>query len=138
MTGESVESRLRIIRENLRILDDLAPIPLEEFESSPLHIHATLHQLQATIRALIDVGIYKVRVFGLGSPRTSHEIFEMLESDGYLPDGSAHRFSPIIGFRNRIVHLYDRVDPRIVHRILTENRSDLAELADLLLGVRES
>lgn len=38
----------------------------------------------------------------------------------------------MLGFRNRIVHLYDRVDPQIVYRVLTEDRADLIDLARLL------
>ena len=50
-----------------------------------------------------------------------------------LPPGSAVRFRPVIGFRNRVVHLYDRVDPEIVFRVVKEDRRDLAELLGLLL-----
>jgi uncharacterized protein YutE (UPF0331/DUF86 family) len=32
-----------------------------------------------------------------------------------------------------VVHLYDRIDEKIVYRILTEERGDLAELLELLL-----
>jgi hypothetical protein len=46
--------------------------------------------------------------------------------------GSARRFTAILGFRNRVVHLYDTIDPAIVYRILTEDRHDLIELARLL------
>lgn len=53
---------------------------------------------------------------------------------GLLPPGSAARFTPIFGFRNRVVHLYDRIDPAIVHRILTQERGDLEELARLLVA----
>jgi uncharacterized protein with HEPN domain len=42
--------------------------------------------------------------------------------------------APIFGFRNRIVHLYDRIDERIIYRILREQRDDLAELLDRLLA----
>lgn len=71
---------------------------------------------------------------GLGAPNTSREILERLEDVGLLPKGSTDRFGPIFGFRNRIVHLYDRVDPEIVYRILREDRGDLEELARLLVS----
>ena len=50
-----------------------------------------------------------------------------------LPAGSAIRFRPVVGFRNRVVHLYDRIDPAIVHRVVIEDRDDLNELLRLLL-----
>jgi uncharacterized protein YutE (UPF0331/DUF86 family) len=42
-----------------------------------------------------------------------------------------------VGFRNRVVHLYDRIDERRVYEILVQHSGDLAELLDLLLGALE-
>ena len=39
----------------------------------------------------------------------------------------------IIAFRNRVVHLYQGVEPQIVYDILTQNRADITELLALLL-----
>ena len=70
--------------------------------------------------------------------KTSHELFERLEEAHCLPAGSAARFAPIVGFRNRVVNLYDRIDERRVYEILTQHRHDLAEVLDLLLAAIES
>jgi uncharacterized protein YutE (UPF0331/DUF86 family) len=86
---------------------------------------------------LIDIGGYVVASHALPTPRTSHEIMERLEEAGYLPSGTASRFAPIIGFRNRVVHLYDRVDEERVYEILTQHRSELRDLLDLLLSALE-
>jgi uncharacterized protein YutE (UPF0331/DUF86 family) len=45
----------------------------------------------------------------------------------------ADRLGPIFGFPNRVVHIYDRNDDRLVYDILTRDRPDLEELARLLL-----
>jgi uncharacterized protein YutE (UPF0331/DUF86 family) len=81
---------------------------------------------------LIDIACYTVALRGLGVPRSGLDALEKLEGAGLLPASSVQRFAPIIGFRNRIVHLYDRVDPEVVYRILTQNRGDLTDLAKLL------
>lgn len=65
------------------------------------------------------------------------ENLERLEQHGLLPPGATAKFGPIFGFRNRVVHLYDRIDPEIVYRILVDRRDHLTELADLLLGAVE-
>jgi uncharacterized protein YutE (UPF0331/DUF86 family) len=64
---------------------------------------------------------------------TSVDVLDRLEASGRLPSGSTVKFRPIIGFRNRVVHLYDRIDPEIVYRTLVEDRADLRTLLDLLL-----
>lgn len=52
-----------------------------------------------------------------------------LEAAGDLPEGSTDRFGKMFGFRNRLVHLYDRVDEGFVFAILTQRLEDLDELA---------
>ena len=107
---------------------------MAEFNADFRNLDSALHRLQTTIRALIDIASYIVSRRGLGVPSTSLEAFEKLEAAGLLSAGSASRFAPIVGFRNR-VHLYDRIDPEIVFRILTDHRADLRDLAGLLVGL---
>jgi uncharacterized protein YutE (UPF0331/DUF86 family) len=91
--------------------------------------------LQTSIQALIDIGSYKLGRRGLAPPDTSREVLVVLEQDGAVPSGTAQRFAPLFAFRNRVVHLYDRVDARRVYEILTKHRQDLVELLDLLLTI---
>jgi uncharacterized protein YutE (UPF0331/DUF86 family) len=44
----------------------------------------------------------------------------------------------MFAFRNRVVHLYDRVEARIVYEILTRNRDDLEELLRHLLAALDA
>jgi uncharacterized protein YutE (UPF0331/DUF86 family) len=63
-------------------------------------------------------------------------VLERLEGAGLVPPGTGVRFRPVIGFRSRVVHLYDRLDPEIVRRIADEGRGDLADLLRILLAIR--
>ncbi len=132
MTEDAVPTKLAIVRENLEKLERIPQASWQEFDADFRNLDSALHRLQTTIQALIDIACYVVALRGLGVPRTSMDALEKLEAAALLPPGSAQRFSPIVGFRNRIVHLYDRIDPQIVYAILTRNRGDLVELARLL------
>jgi len=132
VTDDSVPAKLAIVRENLEKLERIPQASWQEFDADFRNLDSALHRLQTTIQALIDIACYAVALRGLGVPRTSLDALEKLEAASLLPPGSAQRFAPIVGFRNRIVHLYDRIDPQIVYAILTRNRADLAELARLL------
>lgn len=135
MTREELGKKLEVLRENLRRLAELPQESFETFAADFRNVDSALHRLQTSIQALIDLATSKCARLGLGAPGTSWEVLELLEREAHLPAGSARRFGPIFGFRNRIVHLYDAVDERIVYRILTEERGDLAELLELLLAI---
>jgi uncharacterized protein YutE (UPF0331/DUF86 family) len=135
MTRDELLQKAQTVRQNL---DELARIPqstLDEFRADARNLHATLHLLQTSIQALIDIGSRLCAKLGLPTPRSSHDVFVALERDGRLPAGSADRIAPMVGFRNRVVHLYDRIDPARVHEVLTRNRGDIAEFLRLLLQV---
>jgi uncharacterized protein YutE (UPF0331/DUF86 family) len=137
MTSDQIQSKLDVLKANL---DKLERIPRESYEAFAgdfRNVDAKLHLLQTSIQALIDIGAYLVAVEALPTPRTSHEVLERLEEGGLLPPGTAARYRPVVGFRNRVVHLYDRIDERRVYEILIQHRTDLAELLDLLLAALE-
>ncbi|MDX2055152.1 MAG: DUF86 domain-containing protein [Polyangiaceae bacterium] len=133
MTEDGILAKFEIVRRNLERLNELPQGSYAEFGADFRNLDSALHRLQTTIQALIDIASYIVSVRGLGIPRTSLDTLEKLEAASLLPAGSARRFAPIVGFRNRVVHLYDRIDPEVVYRILTENRDDLADLGAMLV-----
>jgi uncharacterized protein YutE (UPF0331/DUF86 family) len=135
VTSSDIADKAAFVRQ---ALDELSAIPhttCDDFLADRRNLPATLHLLQTAIQGLVDIGLILVSARGLRTPRTSIDVIELLEEAGALPAGSATTYRPVIGFRNRVVHLYDRIDPEIVYRILTEERSDLVQLLALLLDI---
>jgi uncharacterized protein YutE (UPF0331/DUF86 family) len=137
MTIEQIQTKLDLLRANLEQLEQIPQSSVDEFRSDFRNVQAALHLLQTSIQALIDLAGVLVSRLGLPTPRTSHDLFESLEEAGRLPPGTAARVGPIVGFRNRVVHLYDRIDEQRVFEIVTTHRADLLDLADALLAILE-
>lgn len=135
MTREGIGPKLDRFRANLEELDRLPRATREEFLSDTRNLWSAIYLLQVSIQVLIDVASYVSASLGLPVPTKSRGLLESLEAAGHLPHGSAKRFGPIFAFRNRVVHLYERVDPDIVYRIVRENRGDLEDLMSLLMGL---
>ncbi|MFY9345392.1 MAG: DUF86 domain-containing protein [Planctomycetota bacterium] len=135
MSGHDAVRKAQVVRANLEKLQRIPQGSYEEFASDFRNTEASLHLLQTAIQALLDLAGGICARLGLDTPGTSFEVLERLEADGRLPAGSAKRFAPILGFRNRVVHLYDRIDPEIVYRVVRERRGDLLTLLELLLAI---
>ncbi|MCA8975381.1 MAG: DUF86 domain-containing protein [Planctomycetes bacterium] len=135
MNGRGIEAKLAVLRENLTRLEQIPQASYEEFIADFRNIDSALHRLQTSIQALIDIGSYRLGRLGLPPPTTSRDVLTLLEKEGHLAEGSAERYAPLFAFRNRVVHLYDRVDAQRVFEILTLHRKDLATLLDLLLAI---
>ena len=144
MTYGDIGTKLAALRENLDHLEQIPKGSFEEFSSDHRNVASAIHYLQTSIQALIDLASWLLARLALGAPKRSLEAFELLETRGHVPAGTTQRVTPIIGFhpvgchearRNRVVHLYDRVDDRIVYDILTRHVPDLTEVLDLLLAI---
>lgn len=129
-----MQSKLDLLRANLEQLDRIPQGTFEEWRSDFRNVQATLHLLQTSIQALIDVAAYLVAEHALPTPATSLAVLEALEGAGRLPPGTAVKYAPVVGFRNRVVHLYERIDEKRVYDVLVAHRRDLAALLDLLLA----
>lgn len=138
MSVGEISDKAGFVREALTGLGSIPQDSLGAFLADGRNLPAALHWMQTAIQALIDIGLVLVSERGLPTPRTSADVLERLEEAGALPPGSAVRFRPLIGFRNRVVHPYDRVDPEIVYRVVKEDREDLRDLLDLLLKASDS
>jgi uncharacterized protein YutE (UPF0331/DUF86 family) len=129
MSPEQVQAKLAHLADAIEKLRRLPQSSLDEFRADERNIDAALRRLQVAIQVLIDVGSHVVAQLGLGAPETSHDLLERLERAGRLPTGATARFGKMFAFRNRIVHLYDRVDDEFVYEIVTRHLDDLQDLA---------
>jgi uncharacterized protein YutE (UPF0331/DUF86 family) len=138
MTPEQVQAKLLHLAEAIAKLRAMPQGSLDEFRADDRNVDAALRRLQIAIQVLIDVGGHVVSRLGLGAPDSSHDILERLERIGRVPPGSAVRFGRMFAFRNRIVHLYDRVDDEYVYEIVTRHLDDLDALATLYIDALQS
>ena len=128
MTPEQLQAKLAQLAEAIAKLRALPQSSLDEFRADDRNVDAALRRLQVAIQLLIDVGSHLVAKLGLGAPDSSRDLLERMERAGYLAAGATLRFGRIFAFRNRIVHLYDRVDDEIVFGVVRDHLADLEEL----------
>ena len=135
MKKEDIQSKIDIILDNLDKLSILRQKTYEDFVSDFRNIDSTLHRLQTSIQALLDIGSYIIASLGLRTPNTSAEIIEILSEAGYIPEDRKETFIKMSKFRNRIVHLYNHIDTKTLYDILVNELDDLREFHASLLDV---
>ena len=90
------------------------------------------HTLQLAIQAAMDVASHIVSDERLGEPRTNRELFDLLESRGWVAPDLARTLRNMVGFRNVLVHGYDTVDLDVVEDVLRSRLGDLQEFAAVI------
>jgi uncharacterized protein YutE (UPF0331/DUF86 family) len=90
------------------------------------------HTLQIAIQAALDVASHIVSDERLGEPRTSRELFDLLERAAWVPAPLAKTLRNMVGFRNVLVHGYDDVDVAIVRDVVEHRLDDLLQFVALV------
>lgn len=137
MTLDQMQAKIDAAVEYLDLLRRIPQATYEEFRSDFRNVQTALHLLQTAIQALIDLGSYLISRLGLRSPASSLDILDVLHEANRIDEEERDRYRAMFSFRNRVVHLYERIDPKIVHRILTEDQGDLTRLLGRLLEIRQ-
>ncbi len=135
MNRQDIQSKIDVIIDNLEKLHLLKSKTYNDFISDFRNTDSTLHRLQTSIQALLDIGSYIIASLGLRTPNTNAEIIEILSEAGYIPTEKTKVYIEMSQFRNRIVHLYNHIDTKALYDILVNELTDIKEFYIKLLEI---
>jgi len=90
------------------------------------------HTLQVCLQAVQDVASHIVADERLGEPSTNQQLFQLLQSAGWIDASLADSLRAAIGFRNVLVHGYTAVDLNIVRDVLADHLDDIVKFAGVI------
>ncbi|MBI5199343.1 MAG: DUF86 domain-containing protein [Nitrospirae bacterium] len=137
MKKEDIQTKIDVIFDNLEKLKFFSSKTYDEFIADFRNIDASLHILQTSIQALLDIGSYIIASLGLKTPNTNTEIIEVLSEAGHIAKDMAETYIKMSQFRNRIVHLYNQIDKKTLYNILVNELDDIKKFYATLLKIIE-
>ncbi|GAB6074516.1 type VII toxin-antitoxin system HepT family RNase toxin [Nautilia lithotrophica] len=99
----------------------------EEFEKNYTKQDAVILNIQRAVQQAIDLGSYLIKKHKFGIPKSSKEIFEILEKHGVIDKNLSLNLQKMIGFRNIAIHEYTKLQHDIIKYIIDERLKDLVE-----------
>lgn len=137
MKKRDIQTKIDVVLDNLEKLGTLKRKSYEDFTSDFRNIDSTLHRLQTSIQALLDIGGYIIGSLGLRTPDTNAEIIEILSEAGHISKDKVTSYIKMIQFRNRLVHLYNNIDTKTLYDILVHELDDIKDFYKTLLEIIE-
>ena len=122
---DKLRQKLHHIQESLRRLETIRERGRAAFLADWLLQAAAERSLQVAIEAVLDTANHLSAQEGWGLPGSYREAIEILLREDILPSDRAQDFLKMVSFRNRIVHLYDRIDPDEVFAVIEDHLGDL-------------
>ena len=83
--------------------------------------------MHLAIQNCMDIAAHIISDEGLGVPGSAGEMFFILQENSFLSADLADRMVKAVGFRNLLVHEYQKIDLQRLHKAAEKNVDDLIE-----------
>ncbi|MDR3600367.1 MAG: DUF86 domain-containing protein [Desulfosporosinus sp.] len=133
-----VERQLELIKEYLDFLQEIQLLPEEEFTASRRDFHSAERCLQLAIECLINIGNHIISDQGWRAPQDYADIFMVLSENNILSTEDVLTLKQMVQFRNRLVHVYWDIEPKVLWQIIKEELGDIKQCAQNLAGYTQN
>lgn len=137
MVDDILLNKAAIIERCLKRIDEDYRGDKEGIRKDFTRQDAIILNLQRACEAAIDGAMHLVRVNKLGIPQESRDAFQFLEKAEILPEGLSNKMQAMVGFRNIVVHDYQKLNLEILESILDERLVDFKKYVEIILNVRK-
>ncbi|SFE96827.1 DUF86 domain-containing protein [Nitrosomonas sp. Nm166] len=107
------------------------------FVDDQLRQDAVAMNLQRAAELTIDIANHLIKVRKLGLPRDSRESFSLLEQAGLIDTEMMRKLQGMVGFRNILVHEYQKMDMNIMVQVIEHHSRDLLAFANKALSLAD-
>ena len=120
-----LDQMLTSLRNYIAELRQLAAVPGPDFLANRDKVGNAKYQFIAAIECCIDIANHIAVSEGFRIPKDNADSLLLLAEQGWLPCERQDAFVAMARFRNRLVHLYWRVDNERVYDYLQNSLGDL-------------
>ena len=131
-TIEIVENKISSVKRYLKLCQRYQKFSQQEIESSIDLRGATERYLFLLMQAAIDLAESYVSWKKFRKPTTMSEAFYILEENGIIEKKLTEKMVQMTGFRNVIVHDYDKIDYDILYDILQNGIKDVEKFLEII------
>ena len=121
---EKIIRKLERLDEYQKYLKEISKYKQEEFVRNYKIFGLAERYLQLSIEIVLDVSKLILLYKNFPKPDSNHEVFEILYKESVIGKSLFERLRGISGFRNILVHDYEKIDLKIVYSKLKNNCKD--------------
>jgi len=124
MKDDIIINKIETIKRCLSRINEEYVTFEDELESNYTKQDSIILNLERAAQASIDLSTHIIRVKNLGIPKTSRDVFSLLDASKIIKSTTSEQMKKMVGFRNIAVHDYQNISLDIVKSILTNHLID--------------
>ena len=129
---EKISRKLRSMKKYVDFLREYRSTTKEELGKNDLVRAAIERNFQLAIESALDIGEVIISAEDFEKPEDYRDVILILGKQGVIPVEFAERFAKAAGFRNILVHMYEKVDVGKLYDYLQNNLEDFNEFAKFI------
>ena len=126
----------QLTEHNATLLNEVSQRLKNKEELSPLEQNGVLHALQTLIENAIGKGKHILKHQQKSIPVSAYDVFRKLSRQNIISTEELDQWIAVIGLRNKIVHDYMNIDPKIILKLVKDKEYQM--VVDFLLHPLES
>lgn len=131
----TIENKIASAKKYLKILDRYKKYSKKEIEEN-IDLRGTVERhLYLAVQSAIDLGEAVISLKEFRKPSSMSEIFSVLNEEGVINKDLSEELSKMVGFRNIIVHDYEKINYDILYDIL---KNKLKDIEEFLLEIKKN
>lgn len=125
---EKIIERLSDIKNAVLELEKFGKMDFEEFSKDNNNYNLSAYHLRIAIEAVLIIGTHILsRIPQNGKKKDYTQVILSLADYGVLSKEFSQKIKGMAGYRNRLVHLYWKIESKEIFSIIKENLSDFGE-----------
>jgi len=113
------------IHGSLEMLEELKNLTVDEFLSDPHKIGSAKYHFIVAIESMIDLCNHIIAKNNFRTPEDYSDTFRVMAERGAFEEGFTKTLIQMSRFRNRLVHIYWKVDSQELYRLLQGRLEDI-------------
>ncbi len=129
---EKVVTLVSELRKSVARLRYLSGLAIDDFLKDPDKIGSSKYHFIVAIEAAIDMCSHVISRNGYRVPEDYGDTFRVMGEVGAIDDNFSEELRNMAKFRNRLVHIYWKIDDRQLYEILQTRLDDFKKFLDAM------
>ena len=122
-----VDGKINRIKGYLKEITPFLNFSVKDIVGDTEKLRALERIFQLIVDEVIDINQHFIKELGLDVSNDLEGTFHILGENKILPEDFVFKFAPVVGLRNRLVHRYEELDPKIFIESFQKDYSDFEQ-----------
>jgi len=113
MNSESIKQKMKVLRESILEIEPILKFSSDDIANDSLKIRSAERLFQLIIDSAVDINTEIIATNSFSSPDSYQGTFYTLREAKILDSNFADKIAPSVGLRNRLVHRYETIKPKL-------------------------